>query len=91
MDTALKAVQLPNLDFPTKKASIELLGRLKDRTAVKPLTELLLTMQRDLWPAAGTALRDITGEDFGPQRGDGVAEVTVAVKHWREWAKRNGL
>jgi hypothetical protein len=91
VDTALKAVQLENLDLPTKRVSIELLGRLKDRTAVKPLTELLLTMQRDLWPAAGTALRDITGENFGPQAGDGVAEVTVAVKHWREWAKRNGL
>ncbi len=88
-DTALKAVQLENLDVPTKKASIELLGRLKNRTVVKPLTELLLDMPRALWPAAGSALRDITGENFGPQAGDGIAEVTVAVKNWREWAEQN--
>lgn len=90
-DTALQAVQLDNVGLPAKKASMELLGRLKDRAAAKRLIELLLNMPRDLWPAAGAALRDITGEDFGPQAGDGVAEVTVAVKNWREWAKQNGL
>lgn len=89
-DTAFKAVQLEDLDLRTKAASLDLLVRLKDRTVVKQLTELLLSMPRVLWPAAGSALRDITGADFGPRAGDGVAEVTVAVKNWREWLKQNG-
>lgn len=89
-NTAMKAVALKDLDHPTKAASLQLLGKLKDRAVVKELNEQLLSMPRELWPEAGKALRAITGADYGPNVGDGVAEVSVAVKQWREWAERNG-
>jgi hypothetical protein len=74
----------------SQQAALELLTRLKDRQAVAPIIEQLPQMPRTLWPAAGETLGALTGQDFGPKPGDGVAEVVAAVKKWRTWLEENG-
>jgi hypothetical protein len=71
-------------------AAIDLLSRLKDRQAAEPVIDVLAQLPRDLWPKAGSLLKELTGQNFGPKSGDGVAEVSVAVKKWRAWLKENG-
>lgn len=87
--TVFKAWDAKDLTIKNRQDCLELLGRVKHRGSTKRLVELLLTMPRELLPLAGQSLKSITGQDYGPHPGDGVAEVTVAVKQWREWAERN--
>ena len=89
--TVFKAWEAKDLTDKNRRDCLTLLGRLKHRPSAKPLVDLLLTMPRPLLPAAGQALKAITGQNYGPNAGDGIAEVTVAAKRWREWIKRNGL
>ncbi len=67
----------------------QLLGKLKDRKLVETLVDLLPELPRGVRPSVGDALKTITGEDFGPREGDGVAELTVALKKWRTWLEAN--
>jgi len=89
-NTTLKAIQLADVDQPTKQACLELLGRLKSRDSVKPIVDLAPQLPRELWPMVGTTLRQISGQDYGPKPGAGVAELTVALKKWRDWLQQNG-
>lgn len=86
---SIEALKLKDVGPPAREAALELLARLKARSAVKDLVEMLPQMDRGLWPKTGETLRRITGVDYGPKAGDGVAQVTVAVKRWREWLKSN--
>jgi hypothetical protein len=72
----------------SRKAAIDLLSRLKGDASVAALSDPLSDMPRTLWPRAGEALKQLTGEDFGPREGDGIAEVLEAQKRWRAWLKR---
>jgi hypothetical protein len=71
-----------------QKAAIDLLARLKGDASVTALSDSLMNMPRSLWPRAGGALKQLTGEDFGPREGDGIDEVSEAQKRWRAWLKR---
>jgi hypothetical protein len=87
--TALAVVQNQNDGVAKRKAALQLLSKVKDRRTAGPLIESLSPLPRELWPAAGLTLRDLTGQDFGPKPGDGVAELTAALKKWRQWWKTN--
>ena len=89
-DVALAVLANRDAELESRKAAVDLLARLKDRQAVGPVIELLLPLPQDLRPRAGKLLRDLTHQNFGPLAGDGTAEVSVAVKKWREWWKENG-
>jgi hypothetical protein len=73
-----------------RQAALELLARLKHLPAAGALIDLLPRLPRELWPAAGRTLEQITGQRFGPQAGDGAAEVSVAAKKWRAWLQQSG-
>ena len=88
--TALAALRLKDISVPSQTACLEFLGRVKHRSAVKPLVDQLPLLQRELWPKAGDTLNRITGANYGPDAGAGVAEVTVAGKRWREWLRQHG-
>jgi hypothetical protein len=74
----------------SRLAAIELLRTLKSREGLGDVIDLVPLLPRELWPAAGQMLRDVTGQDFGPRPGDGFAEVGQAVKQWRAWWKSVG-
>jgi len=74
----------------SRGAAVELLARLKGKAAAGELIGQLLDLPSELWPPAGQALRRLTGEDFGPRPGDGIAQVVEAEKRWRAWQKRPG-
>lgn len=88
--TALAALKLDGIDQPTRLACLDLLGRLKERSAVAGLVDQLPHLPREVWPQVGDALQSITGETYGPNEGDGAAEVAVALKRWREWIRVRG-
>ena len=87
-DVAMSVIGDKEWSDGSRKAGLELLQRLKDPASVGPVVELLPQLPRELWPATGSALRNITGQNFGPQSGDGAAEVVVAVKKWRTWLEQ---
>jgi hypothetical protein len=87
--TVLKAWKGKDLTIQNRRDCLMLLGRIKHGESAKEIVELLLTMPREALPAAGKSLKSITGQDFGPKAGDGIAQVTVIARQWREWLKRN--
>ncbi|HET6883408.1 MAG TPA: hypothetical protein VFI31_24875 [Pirellulales bacterium] len=86
-EAALAVVGQNDARLASRRAAAQLLGRLKNRAAAERLIELLPTLPRGLWEPVGRALKETTGQDFGPREGAGVADLNVAVKKWREWAK----
>jgi hypothetical protein len=82
---ALAVLEDAQAEIGNRLAALELLGRLKDARHAPAIVELLARLPRDLWPQAGSTLRDLTGQDFGPHTGDGVAEVVAARNKWRQW------
>ena len=83
---------LGHKEFSTdsRRAAVELLGKLKDAGAVGQVAELLPELPRELWSETGELLRRLTGEDFGPRRGDGFAQVYEAAKQWKAWGQQKG-
>lgn len=75
-------------ELGSRLAAIELIERLQDPAAIRPLVELLPKLPRELWPRAGEALRKLTKQDFGPRAGDGAAELNVALAKWRAWLEQ---
>lgn len=85
------AVASDNAQSTAKRlAALNFLARLKDRSAAGELIELLPLAPAELRPRLGILLRELTGQNFGPKPGDGTAEVSVALKKWREWWKTSG-
>jgi hypothetical protein len=89
-DTALAKVTDRAALLAERRAAIELLSKLKDRSAAGAVIDVLVELPRDLRPRAGLLLKELTGENFGPSAADGAAEVIVAAKKWKAWWKDNG-
>jgi len=87
VQTALSVLAEKQYNLATRRAAIELLGRLKDHQAVPEVIELLLRLPAELQPRAGDLLRDLTGQSFGPRSGAGIAEVLESQKRWQAWWK----
>jgi hypothetical protein len=87
---AVAVVQNEGDGVAKRRAALSLLSKVKDPKSAGPLIESISPLPRELWPAAGQTLRDLTGQDFGPKAGDGVAELSITLKKWREWWKTNG-
>lgn len=77
--------------LPIRLAAVELLRRLNDRQAIVPVVALLPKLPRDLMSPAGALLKDISGQDFGPKPGDGVAQLNTCFKNWQRWCQEEGL
>lgn len=90
-DVVLTVAKDASQSMGVRRAALEFGGRLRDRALVRPLVEELSLLPRELWPAAGKTLQEITGQALGPRMGDGAAEVGFAVKKWRLWMEQNGL
>jgi hypothetical protein len=88
--TGIQLAGTKETETGARVAAVQFLGRLKDPEGVGPLVDLLPQLPRECWPAAGESLRAMTGEDYGPKTGAGVAEVSAAVKKWRAWLSANG-
>jgi hypothetical protein len=86
---ALTALEDSQTDATIRAAGLDLLARLKGRRHAAGIVDQLPKLPRELWPKAGSTLRELTGQDFGPRAGDGVAEVITARNRWREWLERN--
>ena len=84
-EAALEVVKNKSASAAEQSAACDLLVRLKDPESVAPLVDATLFMSREMWPKAGETLRKITGQDFGPRPGGGAAELSSAVKQWRQW------
>jgi hypothetical protein len=84
---ALKVVLSDEFATPSRLAAIQLLSRLKNPASLTPLTDSLVGLPRELWPAAGSVLKELSGQDFGPMAGDKLADVVVAAKKWKAWLK----
>ncbi|MBI3467606.1 MAG: transglutaminase domain-containing protein [Planctomycetes bacterium] len=87
---ALEVLKDRSAKTASRRAALGLLERLKDTECVGPLIEQLPLLPRELWPDAGSCLRALTGQKFGPFSGDGPAELSVAAKKWYAWWKENG-
>lgn len=88
-DEAFRVLGDSRYPLASRRASLQFLVRLRDPLAVDPVIDVLTQLPRELFAEAGQTLRQLTGQDFGPRPGDGVAEVSVAVKHWRQWRQQN--
>ena len=86
---AIEALKAKEPSTRSKLAAIELLARLQDRESMGELIDILPLLPRETWPKVGELLRKLTGQNFGPRPGDGVAELTVARKKWQEWWQKN--
>ena len=84
---ALKVVLSDQFEPPSRLAAIQLLSRLKDPASLAPLIDSLVELPRELWPTAGSVLQDLSGQDFGPQAGDKLADVVGSAKKWKTWLK----
>jgi hypothetical protein len=88
-DSAVAVLESDQSSVGSRKAALELLVRLKDRTAVPGIVETLVHLPRELWAPAGDSLRKLTGQDFGPAEGAAIDDVADARKKWRAWWKEN--
>ena len=84
-EVAITTLKSSEAAVPVRIVAAELAGKLKDRNLVRDIVDALPSMPRELWPPVGKALSDITGQQFGPRTGDGIANVNVAVKKWQQW------
>jgi hypothetical protein len=89
-DSAVAVLGSDQSSVDSRKAALDLLVRLKDRAAVPGIVETLVQLPRELWAPAGDALRQLTGQDFGPSQGAGIDDVADARKKWRSWWKDIG-
>jgi len=88
--TAVEVLGDKEFNLESRKAAIDLLDRLKDRGTAKGVADELLGLPRELWPAAGRLLRNLTGQNLGPQEGDEISEVLDSAKKWQAWLRDNG-
>jgi hypothetical protein len=89
-DSAVKVLGYDKAATASRSAAIELLERLDDRRAAGGVIDCLLDLPRELWPAAGGLLQQLTGQDFGPRAGDSAADALEAQKAWEAWWNENG-
>lgn len=66
-------------------ASIRAAARKKSKELVPDLIELLIDGNSSIRQEAHAALKETTGEDFGPGRGASTVEQFDARKQWRAW------
>ncbi|MEX0818164.1 MAG: hypothetical protein WD070_01185, partial [Pirellulaceae bacterium] len=77
---ALRVVQSDRFETSARLAALQLLSRLKNPASLSPLSDSLVELPRELWPAAGAVLHDLSGQDFGPRTGDQLADVVGISK-----------
>lgn len=86
-ELALKVVLSDKFDAPSRLAAMQLLSRLKNPASLTPLIDSLIELPRELWPTAGSTLKELSGQDLGPGTGDQLADVVGISKKWQAWLK----
>jgi HEAT repeat protein len=71
-----------------RRAAAAACGQKKAREAVGELIPLLEDPEAPVQQAAHQALRQITGQDFGPEPDASREERRAAVQAWRDWWKK---
>ncbi len=89
VETALATLRDKTAGTSSQLAAIELLGRLKQRQVVGEIVNLLPLRPANCGRRWAGCCAALTGQEYGPQPGDGLAEVTVAIRQWREWWEQN--
>jgi len=87
LQTCLAVVEDSKAPEAAQRGALRVLARLGERAAVKPLVDALPKLSRRLWPEVGKALQQLTGKDYGPKQGDGLAELNEARKKWQQWLR----
>jgi len=86
-DSAVSALGNKLYPSASQSAALELLGRLGDQESIEPVVKILPRLPRESWGAAGKALRQLTGQDFGPRSGADIVDVIEAQKKWDAWLR----
>jgi len=86
-ETGITVLGHESFNTASRLAAIELLRRLKDPQTAEKVIEGLIELPRELWPRAGSLLGELTGQNFGPREGDGIADVVEATRQWQAWLK----
>ncbi|MHC4103661.1 MAG: HEAT repeat domain-containing protein [Planctomycetota bacterium] len=74
----MRAKGLSDPVFSATDSAASLLRKIKDPRAIKPLIRALRDKDEDVQYLALSALREITGEDFGKNRSE-----------WQNWWRKN--
>lgn len=88
-ESALLVLAHKEANNETRRASLQLIQKVGQKDTVKRIVQMLPTLPRNIWPACGSTLKKLTGEDFGPREGDGLAEVVTITRKWRNWIESN--
>jgi hypothetical protein len=73
-----------------RRAAALVCGMKADRTHVPRLIELLTDREQSVGTAARETLKVLSGEDFGPMPGAGLADRRKSVAEWKYWWKSQG-
>jgi hypothetical protein len=90
MDAEGLRLQLRSPEAEIRRAGAAAAGAKKGRVLVPDLIPLLEDRDATVLQAARGALRQVSGQDFGPELDVGPAERAAAVSAWRNWWKQQG-
>ena len=91
MTQATLRERLKDGDPEIRLAAAVACGKKPDQSQIPDLIRLVADREPAVACAAGTTLRTLTGQDFGPNPGSSSAEMTAAASAWKAWwAKQKG-
>jgi hypothetical protein len=82
--------QLEDEDLEIRRAAAIATGMKKAKELIPELIKLLDDAEMPVTQAALTSLRELTGQDFGPDPEATRAERLAAVNAWKAWWKKHG-
>jgi hypothetical protein len=82
--------QLEDEDLEIRRAAAIATGMKKAKELIPELIKLLDDAEMPVTQAALTSLREMTGQDFGPDSEATRAERLAAVNAWKSWWKKHG-
>ncbi|HXG08530.1 MAG TPA: HEAT repeat domain-containing protein [Gemmataceae bacterium] len=90
MSSATLADKLQDDDLEVRRAAALAVAMKDDKSHLRKLIDLLEDPEPPVARAAHTALRSLTGQDFGPAPDASRAERARAVAAWKEWWNKRG-
>jgi hypothetical protein len=89
LDAEVLRLHLGAKEPEMRRAAASAAGAKKTRELIPDLIKLLEDQETTVLQAAHAALRQVTGQDFGPELDATRAERTAAVEAWRNWWKQH--
>ncbi len=72
-----------------RRAAANAAGIKKEKELTMDLIRLLDDIDESVWRAAASALRDVTGKDFGPKSNATDLQRNKAIQDWLNWYEKN--